>query len=111
MEMIGVVVWDGRRNGPGSAYLVALPEPPRRQPGKVLDFRSLTDQILDALGRRPRTARGLANDLGRSIHDISGTLYSLRQRGLVCRQDGKPVDPRVGFGRKSEHVYRLVEGA
>jgi hypothetical protein len=101
-----VTVWDGTGAGAsGTRYLDAVEEPPRNRPARVLDFRSLSDRVLGALAAGPRTARQIANEIERSMQDVSGTLYALRQRGHVFIQGEHALDPTKSYGRRSENVY------
>ena len=106
-----VTVWDGTSAGAsGTRYLEAVEEAPRRQPARVLDFRSLTDRVLDALASGPRTARQIATEVERSMPDVCGILYGLRQRGHVVIHGEHALDPTKAYGRRSEHVYARTGG-
>lgn len=110
-DVVLVPVWDGRRGGPGSAYLFVAPETPQapRARRRVRAY-SLTARVLDALAQGPRTGRSIAAELRRSSASVCGALYGLMRRGEVIICGEAPVDPRQHFGRRSEHVYARVGG-
>lgn len=107
MDLIGVVVWDGRKNGPGSAYLVADPEPPAQAPPKRV---TLSERILTVLAQRgPMTTKELGAEFGASVDGLRSVMWLLVDTGRieVVGQRNVTAHGRT-FGRRFERVYGLV---
>jgi hypothetical protein len=105
------VVWDGRRSGPGGAYLgldeheTAPPPPttPRRESNRELRAR-----VLASLRKAPKTMLELADDVGASMERVNGVLWSLRQTHAVVVVGERPRAD-VRYGRRIENVYGADE--
>lgn len=100
------VVWDGRREGPGSAYLVAEPE----RPSTLIARVPLTERVAVLLRRQPMTLKQMAEALSLSPGTVHVALWHLREAGRAAQVGTTPTNGRH-FGRRFEHVYGLVEGA
>lgn len=98
------VVWDGRKNGPGSAYLVAAPEAPA---APVAPKVTLSARVLALLRETPRTTAEIAVALGVSTSTAQSVVWLLRQAGRIVIAEHRPVTARA-FGRRVEYVYGLA---
>jgi predicted ArsR family transcriptional regulator len=97
-----VVRCDGRKNGPGSAYLVATPEPTRTPAPRTV--RDLAAGIRAALDEFPMTMTEIAEQLGVTTAAVNGALWQLRQQGQVVVVGERPRDARR-YGRSTEYLY------
>ena len=99
--------WDGRKDGPGSAYLVATPEPPRTQlPPRTV--RDLAGEICAALAEFPMSMAELSDELGVTQSAINGALWALRQRGdvdVVGERPRRRSSSARAWGRSTEYLY------
>lgn len=107
--MTDVVVWDGRRNGPGGAHLFIPEEVPHEPPSAQQERRTLREQVLGSLRDAPRTLAQLAADTGASTAKVAGVLHACRKVGAICivRRDATKVQ---AFGRRWVTVYGVPGG-
>ena len=109
------VIWDGRRSGPGGAFLFVEPETPaeagslpryrtRQRVSRAQVAASIT-KLLDDDG--PLTMRELCQASGFSVDRVNRVLYIMRRRGQVVVAGERPRVGSGGYGRDVESLYGL----
>jgi hypothetical protein len=92
-----VVIWDGRRDGPGGAQLW-VPEEPRPQAAPLPPARGTRDalqqRILAALERTPATNRDLCGMLHAPIEAVNYGLQMLYRHGALEKRGQVRRPPR-----------------
>jgi hypothetical protein len=106
------VVWDGRRQGPGGAYLAAeveavvaataAPHPPQQPRQSSGDVGRL---VLVSLQGGPKTLRELVDDTGLSMDRVNEALYVLQRYRDVERVGERPCETGGAWGRQLAFVY------
>lgn len=103
------VVWDGRKDGPGSAYLTLAPEPAPVAAVATTDRQTVSARVLAALRVQAMTSTALAAHLGVTSSVVQQVLWMLRQHERVVIVARQPLDPHGRhFGRRAEYVYGLA---
>lgn len=107
--MIGTVVWNGRRDGPGGAQLFTPEEVPHTPPPGRQARHTRRAQVLGSLRGSPRTLAQLAAALACTTAEIDGVVYALRKAGRVTVVREIPAHGRR-WGRGTTYVYGLAGG-
>lgn len=111
------VLWDGRRNGPGGAYLCTDEHPivqpvSTRQP-VVMRAVPVSEIVLGALVNGPQTLREIADAHGLDGTNVNSALHQAKKKGLVEVVGVRTVEGGYGrgsnYGRKGESIYALVQ--
>lgn len=105
------VVWDGRRNGPGGAYLVTEPDVAQSEAiDRREELEALRRRVLLVLDEGPQTLHELADRLQVSTDIVGRALAVLRGRGAVEKCGERPWLGRPPHWRgRTLSVYRRVD--
>jgi len=96
---------------PGVRYFVLpnrakLDPLPRRV--SIEHKRAIREDVRDALqAGGPQTMRELGRRMQRTVGEINGALYSMKNTGEVVVVGGKPRTPGSMYGRTLERIYDL----
>ena len=110
------VIWDGRRAGPGGAYIFA-DQHPTLIPASAwrVDRTSVRATVERLLQQKPMTMRQLADASGVDVHNINGALSQLQKHDVVAVIGSVPLTRADGrqayYGRSKEKLYALTGGA
>ena len=106
--MKAAILWDGRRNGPGGAYLLTAEHPRRLAPASSSTERNTSfprAAIVAELARGPRTLAELSNATGKDHHGLNSALHVMKKEGQVIVVERRR---RLAAGPAFESVYGLA---